>query len=100
METTHSKTGRAKKPASKIVVESWDDVWRSFMAENQKTTIESMEAQGWKLLIDVAKEIGLSKQGIFDQINSNKLESIKQKINYSGKTREMVFVRPKLTTSQ
>ena len=95
METTHSKTSRTKKPTPKIVVESWGDVWESFKEDHAKTSIEAMEAEGWKLALDAAKEINLSRQAMFDLIARGKVDSIKVKIDYSGKTREMVFVRPK-----
>ncbi len=100
MATHHSKTGRAKSSNDKIVVPSWDSVWQSFKDTNEKTTVEAMRADGWRLVADVAQELGLSKQGIFDQINSRKLDSIKKKVYLEGKTREMRFVRPKVTTSQ
>jgi hypothetical protein len=100
MATHHSKTGRAKGTDDKIVVPSWDSIWQSFKATNEKTTVEAMRSDGWRLVADVAQELGLSKQGVFDQINSNKLDSIKKKVYLEGKTREMRFVRPKVTTSQ
>ena len=100
METTHSKTRRAKGSSPKIVVQSWDNVWQSFKEDHTKTSVESMEAEGWKLALDAAKEVGLSRQAMFDLISNGKVDSIKAKINYSGKTREMTFVRPKLTTCQ
>ena len=96
MATHHSKTSRAKSPNAQIVVPSWDKVWDSFKEKREKTTIESMEADGWKLAIQVAKDIGLSRQALFDLIYSEKIDSTKAKIKYSGKTREMVFVRPKI----
>ena len=95
METTHSKTRRTKSSAPKIVVSSWDKVWESFKEDHTKTSIESMEANGWRLAIEAAKEVGLSRQAMFDLIANEKVESIKAKIDYSGKTREMTFVRPK-----
>ena len=95
METTHSKTRRTKGSSPKIVVQSWDDVWKSFKQDYTKTTIEAMEAEGWKLAIELAKEINMSRQGVFELISIGKMESIKAKIDYSGKTREMTFVRPK-----
>jgi hypothetical protein len=57
-----------------------------------------MEAEGWKLAIQAAREVGLSRQAMFDLISKDMVESTKRKINYSGKTREMVFVRPRITT--
>lgn len=95
MATHHSKTRRAESTDAKIVVPSWDSVWDSFREARNKTTTEAMEAEGWKLAIQAAKEIGLSRQAMFDLISNNKVESTKRKINYSGKTREMVFVRPR-----
>jgi hypothetical protein len=59
-----------------------------------------MEVEGWKLAIQAAKEVGLSRQAMFDLISKDKVESTKRKVNYSGKTREMVFVRPRATTCQ
>jgi hypothetical protein len=100
MATHHSTSGRTKGSAPKIVVPSWDSVWDSFKEARTKTTTEDMEAEGWKLAIQAAKEVGLSRQAMFDLISKDMVESTKRKINYSGKTREMVFVRPKLTTCQ
>jgi hypothetical protein len=54
-----------------------------------------MEAEGWKTAINAAKEVGLSRQSMFDLIARGRVDSIKVKIDYSGKTREMTFVRPK-----
>ena len=96
METAHSKNSRTKKPASKIVVNQWDDVWRSFKEGRKQTTIESMGSDGWKLLVNLAEEIGISRQAIHDLVNAGKMEKTKEKIQFSGKTREMVFVRPKI----
>jgi hypothetical protein len=100
MATHYSKTRGAKSSNDKIVVPAWDSVWDSFKEARTKTTIEAMEADGWKLAILAAKEVGLSRQAMFDLISKDMVESTKRKINYSGKTREMVFVRPRLTTYQ
>jgi hypothetical protein len=94
METTHSKTSRTKKPAPKIVVPSWDSVWASFNAENEKTTIESMNAEGWKTVQQAARDSGLSRPRINHIANEGKLERIKRKIFINGVTREINFVRP------
>ncbi len=96
MATHYSKTRGAKSSNDKIVVPSWDSVWDSFKEARTKTTTEDMEAEGWKLAILAAKEVGLSRQAMFDLISKDMVESTKRKINYSGKTREMVFVRPKI----
>ena len=96
MATHHSTPRRTKSSNAKIVVPSWDSLWQSFKDSNEKTTIEAMAKDGWKLTGDAAKEIGLSKQGIFDQINSGRLESVKKKIFFDRKTREMTFVRPRV----
>ena len=96
METTHSKTSRTKKPASKIVVESWGDVWASFNADHQKTTIEAMEAEGWKTIKQSANDIGISIPRMNQIANEGKLmEKTKKKVYYFGKIRELAFVRPK-----
>jgi len=96
METTHSKTRRTKGSAPKIVVPSWDSVWKSFKEDNTKTTIEAMETEGWKTVRDVARMTNLSRQRVLELANSDKMESVKKKVIQTGKTREMVFVRPKV----
>lgn len=96
MATHNSTAKRTKSPNAQIVVPSWDSVWQSFKKTNEKTTIEAMEAKGWKLLVNVAEEIGASRQAIHDMITAGKMEKIKERIQFSGKTREMVFVRPKV----
>ena len=100
METTHSKTSRTKKPAPKIVVPSWDEVWDSFTASAKKTTIEAMNAEGWRTVDQVAKETELSRCRINQMANEGKLDRIKKRVWQSGLTREMNFVRPKATTCQ
>lgn len=99
MATHHSRSKRTKSHNTEIVVPSWDSVWQSFKNDHQKTTTEKMAVNGWKLLTDIAKNIGLSRQAVFDLIAKNKMESTKRKIDYAGKTREMVFVRPKTNVS-
>jgi hypothetical protein len=96
MATHHSKTGRAKSSNDKIVVPSWNSVWESFKEDNTKTTIEAMEAEGWKTVRDVARMTNLSRQRVLELANSDKMESVKKKVIQTGKTREMVFVRPKV----
>jgi hypothetical protein len=97
METTHSKNSRTKKPAPKIVVNEWDDIWRSFNADNEKTTIEAMNADGWKTVQQAADDSGISRPRMGQIANEGKLlEKTKKKIYYFGKIREMVFVRPKI----
>jgi hypothetical protein len=96
MATHHSKTRGAKSSNDKIVVPPWDSVWESFKKDHTKTTVEAMESEGWKMAITAAKEIGLSRQGIFDLIANGKMESTKKKVFYSEKTREVTFVRPKI----
>lgn len=100
MATHHSTTKRTKSTNAQIVVPPWDSVWQSFKEANEKTTVEAMRAEGWRLVAEVADELGLSKQGVFDQINSKKLDSIKKKVYFDAKTREMRFVRPRVTTCQ
>jgi len=95
METTHSKTSRAKKPPSKIVVESWDSIWASFGADHKKTTIEAMNAEGWKTIEQTSKDVGLSRQRLNQMAIDGILERIKRKICDEGVTREINFVRPR-----
>lgn len=96
METTHSKTGRTKKPAPKIVVPSWDKVWESFDSRNTKTTVEAMNAEGWRTIDQVAQKTQLSSPRVHNLIKEGEFESVKKKILHSGKTREIVFVRPRV----
>jgi len=95
METTHSKTRRTKNTPSKIVIDSWDSVWDSFKKENTQTTIEEMNAEGWKSVAQVAEETCLSTSRINGMVSENKLESIKRKVKRNGTIREINFVRPK-----
>ena len=96
METTHSKTGRAKKPTPKIVVSSWEKIWESFDSRNTKTTVEAMNAEGWRTIDQVARKTRLSSPRVHNLIREGAFESVKKKILHFGKTREMVFVRPKV----
>jgi hypothetical protein len=96
METTHSKTRRTKGSSPKIVVQSWDKVWESFKEDHTKTTIEAMNAEGWKSVAQVAEETGLSMSRINGMVFEKKLESIKGKIKRNGIIREINFVRPKI----
>jgi hypothetical protein len=95
METTHSKTRRTKGSSPKIVIDSWDSVWDSFKKENTQTTVEEMNAEGWKSVAQVAEETGLSMSRINGMVFEKKLESIKGKIKRNGIIREINFVRPK-----
>ena len=96
METTHSKTGRTKKPAPKIVVSSWDKVWESFDSHNTKTTVEAMNAEGWKTVDQVIEKTGLSSPRIYNMVREGKFETVKKKVFHTGKTRDIKFVRPKI----
>ena len=96
MATHHSKTGRAKSSNDKIVVPSWDSVWDSFKEKNTKTTIEAMNAEGWKTEKQVAQDTGISRKNINYLSNNGKLDVIKKKVLIDGITREINFVRPKV----
>jgi hypothetical protein len=100
METTHSKTGRTKKPAPKIVVESWDEVWQSLRDSCALTTVEEMNVEGWKTIEQTSQEISLSRPHINAMANSGKLDRIKRKVLIGGKSREINFIRPKATICQ
>jgi len=100
METTHSKTSRTKGSSPKIIIPSWDKVWESFDSRNTKTTVEAMNAEGWRTIDQVAQKTQLSNPRVHNLIKEGEFESVKKKVLYSGKTREMVFVRPKLTICQ
>jgi hypothetical protein len=94
MAIHHSKTSRAKSPNAKIVVPSWDDVWASFEGNNTKTTVEAMNAEGWRTIDQVIAKTGLSSPRIYNMIREGKFESVKKKIFHAGKTRDIKFVRP------
>jgi hypothetical protein len=95
METTHSKTRRTKSSSPKIVIQSWDRVWKSFDTDNQKTTIEAMNAEGWRTVDQVMQKTGLSSPRIYNMVREGKFETVKKKVFYAGKTRDIKFVRPK-----
>lgn len=100
MATYHSKTGRAKGSNDKIVVPSWDSVWDSFKEENVKTTVEAMNAEGWKTIQQAAQSIGISRNHMNALANEGKMEMTKRKVFLAGVTREVNFVRPNATTCQ
>lgn len=94
MATHHSTPRRTKSSNDKIVVPSWDSVWASFNAENQKTTIEAMNAEGWKTVEQASHESGISRCRLTYMANDNKLERTKRKIFIGSRTREINFIRP------
>ena len=101
MATHHSKTSRAKSPNAQIVVPSWDSVWQSFRETNEMTTIEAMNAEGWKTIKQASADSGYAENYINAMANrGQKLELIKKRVNCGASVREINFVRPKLTTSQ
>lgn len=71
-----------------------EGVWEVFYKENQKTTIDAMNKDGWKTLQQVADMCGLSRSHVNQLANSGKMQTIKKKIYHSGRTRDVVFVRP------
>jgi hypothetical protein len=95
METTHSKTRRAKGSSPKIVVQSWDKVWESFKEDHTKTTIEAMNAEGWKTLEQASLDSGVGRTTIRHLASNGKVEKAKVKVFFMGATREMTFFRPK-----
>lgn len=98
MATHHSKTGRTKGPDAQIVVPSWDSVWQSFRDSNEKTTIEEMNADGWKTIKQASAESGYAE----NYINAMALRGVKMELQkrkvacINGSVREMNFVRPKI----
>lgn len=100
METTHSKTGRTKKPAPKIVISSWDKVWESISKDSELTSIEAMNAEGWKTVGQVMEITNLSSSRIRNMIIEGKFDSEKKKVKDCGTVKTMNFVRPKTSTSQ
>jgi hypothetical protein len=55
-----------------------------------------MNAEGWRTIDQVAQKTQLSNPRVHNLIKEGKFESVKKKLLYFGKTREMVFVRPKI----
>ena len=96
METTHSKTSRTKKPAPKIVISSWDKVWESIGKDSKLTTIEAMNAEGWKTVGQVMEITSLSSSRIRNMIVEGKFDSEKKKVKDEGTIKTMNFVRPKV----
>ena len=96
METTHSKTRRTKGSPSKIVIDSWESVWDSFKEENTRTTIEAMNAEGWKTLEQASLDSGLGRTTIRHLASNGKVERTKVKVFFMGATRDMTFIRPKI----
>ena len=100
METTHSKTSRTKKSAPKIVISSWDKVWESIGKDASLTTIEAMNAEGWKTVGQVMEITSLSGSRIRNMIVEGKFDSEKKKVKDDGTVKTMNFVRPKYSPSQ
>lgn len=96
MATCYRTSGRAKSSNVKTVVPSWDSIWKSFKEERQKTSIELMNAEGWKTLQQVADELGMSRPHINAMALNGNFEMKKRKVFHAGKTRELVFIRPKI----
>jgi len=94
METTHSKTGRTKKPAPKIVISSWDKVWESVGRDASLTTIEAMNAEGWKTVGQVMEITSLSGGRIRNMIIEGRFEREKKKVKDNGTVKTLNFVRP------
>ena len=95
METTHSKTRRAKGSSPKIVIQSWDSVWDSFKKENTITTVKEMNAEGWKTIDQVMEISKLSNSRIYNMIREGLFDRQKKKVKVNGEVRILNFVRPK-----
>lgn len=93
MATHHSKTSRTKSSNDQIVVPSWDSVWDSF---GERSTIESMNKDGWKTTQQAAKSTGISRPRINQIAHEGGLDWVKEKVYSGGKIRELMFVRPKI----
>jgi hypothetical protein len=96
METTHSKTRRTKGSAPKIVVPSWDDVWKSFDQKNSVISIEAMNAEGWRTVEQVMETSKLSNARIYNMIREGLFEREKKKVKTGGMIKVLNFVRPKV----
>lgn len=100
MATHHSKTGRAKGSNDKIVVPSWDKVWKSFDQKNSIISIEAMNAEGWRTVEQVMETSKLSNARIYNMIREGVFEREKKKVKTGGMIRVLNFVRPKVTICQ
>jgi len=96
MATCYRTSGRTKSSNAKIVIPNQDSIWESFKAERQKTSIESMNRNGWKTLQQVADMVGMSRPHINSMANNGKFEVVKRKVYHCGKTRDLTFVKPKI----
>jgi len=97
MATHNSTSGRAKSSNDKIVVPQWDDVWQSFRETNEMTTIEAMNAEGWKTIKQASADSGYAENYINALANrGQKLELTKKRVNCGASVREINFVRPKI----
>jgi hypothetical protein len=98
MATHHSKTSRTKGTNAQIVVPSWDSVWQSFKESNESTTIEAMNAEGWKTIKQASTESGYAE----NYINAMALRGVKMELKKikvpceNGCVRKLNFVRPKI----
>lgn len=96
MATHHSTPRRTKSSHAKVVIPNQDSIWESFKAERQKTSVESMNRDGWKTLQQVADMVGMSRPHINSMANNGRFEVVKRKVHHCGKTRELTFIRPKI----
>jgi len=55
-----------------------------------------MNADGWKTVVQAAESTGLSRPRVNHMAHEGKLEWTKKRVYSGGKTREMMFVRPKV----
>jgi hypothetical protein len=75
-------------------------VWESIGKESALTTIEAMNAEGWKTVDQVMKITGLSDSRIRNMIGEERFDRVKKKVKDSGTIKTINFVRPKTTISQ
>jgi hypothetical protein len=55
-----------------------------------------MNADGWRTVDQVTQKTGLSSPRIYNMVREGKFETVKKKVFYGGKTRDIKFVRPKV----
>jgi hypothetical protein len=73
-----------------------EKAWEAFFVSNATTTIEAMNAEGWKTIEQIAKATGKSERTINKLAYSDTMETEKKRVPINGATRMVVFMRPKV----
>jgi hypothetical protein len=93
MATHRSSTRRTKGKSNQIVVGSWDDAWSR--ESSQATTIESMNADGWKTIRQASEAMGINASTIGSRVRNGYFDTIQKRALSGGCHRMVNFIRPK-----